>query len=83
MINPSNLRQRSFAPLVERTGLPKITFDDLRHTCASLLFQRNVHTKQVQELLGDASVAITLETYSYMLPGMGGEAADAMGEALG
>ena len=37
----------------------------------------------VQELLGHASVAITLDTYTHMLPGMGGEVADAMGEALG
>ncbi len=83
LINPSNLRQRSFAPLLERAGLPQITFHDLRHTCASLLFQKNIHPKFVQELLGHASVAITLDTYSHMLPGMGGEAADAMGEALG
>ncbi len=39
--------------------------------------------KIVSETLGHASVAITLDTYSHMLPGMGGEAADAMGEALG
>jgi integrase len=82
-INPSNLRNRSFKPLLERAGLPRITFHDLRHTCASLLFQRNVHPKHVQELLGHASVAITLDTYSHMLPGMGSEAADAIGEALG
>jgi integrase len=82
-INLSNLRQRSFAPLLKRAGLPQITFHDLRHTCASLLFQKNVYPKFVQELLGHASVAITLDTYSHMLPGMGGEAADAMGEALG
>ena len=83
LINPSNLRQRSFAPLLERAGLPRITFHDLRHTCASLLFQKNVHPKLVQELLGHASVAITLDTYSHVLPGMGSEAADAIGEALG
>jgi len=82
-INPSNLRQRSFTRLLERAGLPPITFHDLRHTCASLLFQKNVHPKFVQELLGHASVAITLDTYSHMLPGMGGEAADAIGKALG
>ena len=82
-INPSNLRQRSFTPLLERARLPQITFHDLRHTCASLLFQKNVHPKFVQELLGHASVTITLDTYSHMLPGMGGEAADAIGEALG
>lgn len=85
LINPSNLRQRSFGPLLERAGLgdQHITFHDLRHTCASLLFQRNVHPKFVQELLGHSSVAITLDTYSHMLPGMGGEAAAAMGDALG
>ncbi len=83
LINPSNLRQRSFQPLLARAGLPRITFHDLRHTCASLLFQKNVHPKFVQELLGHASVSITLDTYSHMLPGMGGEAADAIGEALG
>ena len=35
------------------------------------------------ELLRHASVAITLDTYSHMLPGMGSEAAAAIGEALG
>jgi len=82
-INPSNLRSRSFAPLLKKAGLPQITFHDLRHTTASLLFSKNVHPKFVQELLGHASVAFTLDTYSHMLPGMGGEAADAMGDALG
>jgi integrase len=83
IINPSNLRNRSFVPLLKRAGVPRITFHDLRHTCASLLFQRNVHPKFVQELLGHASVAITLDTYSHMMPGMGGEAAHAMKEVLG
>jgi integrase len=85
LINPSNLRNRSFARLLIRAELSdqRITFHDLRHTCASLLFQRNIHPKFVQELLGHASIAITLDTYSHMLPGMGGEAADAMREALG
>ena len=45
LINPSNLRQRSFTPLLWRAELPPITFHDLRHTCASLLFQRNIHPK--------------------------------------
>jgi integrase len=70
-------------PPLERAGLPQITLHGLRHTCTSLLFQQNVHLKFVQELLGYASVVITLDTYSHMPPGMGGEAADAMGEALG
>jgi integrase len=82
-INPSNLRNRSLTPLLKTASLPQMTFHDLRHTTASLLFSKNVHPKFVQELLGHASVAFTLDTYSHMLPGMGGEAADAMREALG
>ena len=66
-----------------RAALPQITFHDLRHTCAWLLSQRNIHPKFVQELLGHASVAITLDTYGRMLPGMGNEAADAMSDAVG
>ena len=55
----------------------------LRHTCASLPFPSNVHPKFVQDLLGHDSVAITLDNYSHMLPGMGGEAAHALRKALG
>lgn len=81
-INPSNLRQRSFIPLLEKAGLPSIRFHDLRHTCATLLLSKNVHPKYVQELLGHASVAITLDTYSHVIPGMGNQAAKAMEDAL-
>ena len=70
-INPSNLRQRSLMPLLKRTGLPHIRFHDLRHTCATLLLLKNVHPKFVQELLGHATIAITLDTYSHVLPSMG------------
>ena len=76
-------REVSHLSSLKKAELSGITFHDLRHTCASLLFQRNVHPKFVQEPLGHASIVITLDTYSHMLPGMGGEATDAMGEALG
>jgi len=82
LINPSNLRKRSFAPLLRRAGLPKIRFHDLRHTCATLLLNRNLHPKYVQELLGHANIAITLDTYSHVIPGMGDQAARAMEDAL-
>jgi integrase len=70
LINPTNLRQRSFASLLKRAGLSKIRFHDLRHTCATLLLGRGVHVKFVQELLGHANITITLDTYSHVLPGM-------------
>ena len=50
LINPTNLRQRSFASLLKRAGLSKIRFHDLRHTCATLLLGRGVHAKFVQEM---------------------------------
>jgi integrase len=82
LINPTNLRQRSFASLLKRAGLPKIRFHDLRHTCATLLLSRNVHPKFVQELLGHANIAITLDTYSHVIPGMGDHAVRAMEDVL-
>lgn len=69
--------------LLKRAGLPERTrFHDLRHTCATLLLKKGVHPKLVQELLGHATISITLDTYSHVLPGMGDQAADAMDEAL-
>jgi integrase len=78
LINPTNLRRRSFAPLLQRAGLPQVRFHDLRHTCATLLFSKGAHPKHVQELLGHATVAITLDTYSHVIPGMGNYIARAM-----
>ena len=82
-LNRHNLSQRSFKPLLQRAELPQIRFHDLRHTCATILLSRGQHPKLVQELLGHATIAITLDTYSHVLPGMGDGLADAMGEALG
>ena len=82
LINPTNLRKRSFVQLLQKANVPRIRFHDLRHTCATLLFSRNVHPKHVQELLGHANIAITLDTYSHVIPGMGDQAARAMEDAL-
>jgi integrase len=82
-VNPENLIKRSFKPLLKKAGLPEIRFHDLRHTCATLLLSRGVHPKLVQELLGHATIAMTLDTYSHYLPSMGDQAAGAMGNAFG
>jgi integrase len=84
IINPSNLRNRSFARLLQRAGLSGrgVRFHDLRHTCATLLLSRNVNPKIVSEMLGHATIAITLDTYSHVLPDMQEKAARAMEEAL-
>jgi len=82
IINPSNLRTRSFKPLLEHAGLRSIRFHDLRHTCATLLLSSNVNPKIVSEMLGHASIAITLDTYSHVLPTMQESAIRALEEEL-
>jgi integrase len=82
-LNPENLVKRSFKPLLKRAGLPEIRFHDLRHTCATLLLGSGVHPKLVQELLGHAAIALTLDTYSHFLPSMGDQTARAMEDTLG
>lgn len=56
---------------------------DLRHTCASLLLAQNVHPRVVMEILGHSGIAITMDTYSHVLPELQREAADRMDQALG
>ncbi len=82
-ISRADLINRSFKPLLRQADLPDIRFHDLRHTCATLLLSRGVHAKLVQELLGHSTIAVTLDTYSHVLPGMDDGLADTMDEALG
>ena len=81
-LNRHDLTRRSFKPLLERAGLPQIRFQDVRHTCATLLLTRNVNPKIVSEMLRHVTISITLDTYSRVLPNMSDAAAAAMEEAL-
>jgi integrase len=82
-MNAKNLTARSFKPILERAGLPRnVRLHDIRHTCATLLLGKGVHPTIVQELLGHATIAITLDTYSHVLPTMQDEAVIAMDSAL-
>jgi integrase len=77
-----NVTKYKFWPLLKRAGLPQVRFHDLRHTCATLLLTQNVNPKVVSEMLGHATIAITLDTYSHVLPNMQSEAAKALEDAL-
>ncbi len=81
-IAATNLRNRSFWPLLERAGLPRSRFHDLRHTAATLLLGRGVHPKIVSEMLGHSQIAITLDLYSHVTPTMQRQAADELEAAL-
>ena len=70
----ANLQRQSFWPLLERAGLPRVRFHDLRHACASMLLAQNVNPKIVQEMLGHSSIAVTMDTYSHAMPSLQADA---------
>ena len=48
----------------------KFSFHSFRHTHASLLLRQGIHPKVVQERLGHSTIAMTMNTYSHLLPDM-------------
>jgi integrase len=80
-LKPNSLTHE-FVRFIAGSGLPKIRFHDLRHSHATHLLASGVHPKIAQERLGHATVAITLDLYSHVLPGMQAEAASRVDQAL-
>jgi integrase len=78
----SSMVDKAWRGLNDRAGVPAVRFHDLRHTAATLLLGRGVHPKIVSEMLGHATVAITLDLYSHVTPTMQREAAVMMDELL-
>lgn len=71
-----------FVRQARRAGLPPIRLHDLRHSVASILLARGVHPKVVSELLGHATIALTLDTYSHVIPSLRQEAAAVVAAAV-
>jgi integrase len=67
---------------LEKAGLPQIRFHDLRHTAASILMGGGAHPKVASEMLGHASVGITLDLYSHVTQDMQQSAVDIMDRAF-
>jgi Phage integrase family/zinc-ribbon domain len=81
-MDANNLIKRSFELLLERVGIPKVRFHDLRHTFATVLLVGGTRPKVVQEMLGHANISQTMDTYSHVLPDMQDGAISAMESAL-
>ncbi len=56
-------------------GFQRVRFHDLRHSHATQLLLAGVHPKIAQERLGHSTIAITLDLYSHVMPGMQEDAA--------
>ena len=73
---------KDFSHLVRRAGLPRLTLHGLRHAHATLLLAAGAHPKVVSERLGHSNIAVTMDTYSHVLPGIQEAAAASLDEYL-
>ena len=63
--------------------LPRLRFHDLLHSHATHLLSSGVHPKIASERLGHATVGLTLDTYSHVIPGMQEDAVARIDAAFG
>ena len=73
-LHPERVYQ-AFRRALIRHKLPAIPLHGLRHTWATIALQTGIHPRVVQERLGHSNIAITLQTYSHVLPTMHDDAA--------
>lgn len=64
-----------FRRLVRTLPVPAIRFHDIRHSHATWLLALGVPMKVVSDRLGHATIAMTMDTYSHVLPAMDQDAA--------
>jgi integrase len=81
-LHAHNVAQRDFRKIAHRLGLPHFRFHDLRHSTATMLLRQGVQPKVVSEQLGHASSAVTLDTYSHVLPQLMEDAASRLADRL-
>jgi len=75
--NPSNMRI-DFNKTLEKAGLKKVRFHDLRHTAASLLLNNGISPIVVSRMLGHSKPSTTMDIYGHLYHEMQEEAARLM-----
>jgi integrase len=74
---PGHLTRR-FIKLVRREHLPPIRLHDLRHGAATLALAAGTDLKVIQAMLGHASIVLTADTYTSVLPDVARRSAEAV-----
>jgi integrase len=82
VLRNTNFRPRFLDPAAERAGLLGLTPHELRHTAASLAIKAGANVKVVQQMLGHASAAMTLDVYAGLFADNLDEVADRLDQAL-
>ena len=67
---------RIFKTLAAQAGLPPVRLHDLRHGAATLARAAGVDLRVVQDMLGHASIVLTADTYTSVLPAVAHTAAE-------
>ena len=65
LIKPGYVTQH-FRLVCDNHGLKHIRFHDLRHSCATLLYENGVDMKAIQEWLGHSNISTTLNIYTHL-----------------
>lgn len=78
----NNVHNQSFLPLLKTAGIEHRRLYDLRHTAITHMLSNGVPVAVVSERAGHASVKMTLDVYSHVLPGQQDEATEMMGALL-
>ena len=73
---------RWFEQHARAAGLPKIRLHDVRHSYATAALAAGIPAKIVSERLGHANIAITMDTYSHVLPGLDEQAAGTVAQLI-
>ncbi len=68
-LDASNVVNRHFLKCLERAGLRRLRFHDLRHTYASLLLTDGAPIAYVSEQMGHSSIELTVKRYGHLIPG--------------
>ena len=68
--------------MIRKSGLQRINIHSLRRTFATIGLNKNIHPKIVSEMLGHSKIALTLDTYSHVLPDAQATAALQIASAL-
>lgn len=77
-LDPDNMVKRKFNPLLNKAGIKRIRWHDLRHTYASLLISQNLPIKYIQRQMGHSSIQVTLDRYGHLMPDIHNQAISAL-----
>jgi integrase len=78
VLRNSNFRHRVLTPAARAAGFDGLSAHDLRHTATSLAIAAGANVKVVQQMLGHASAAMTLDVYA----GLFGDDLDSVADSL-